>query len=73
MASFELNKAEENTLKILKDSIKVLYGDESIGDVKYLITNSGIGLKVEVVITSKKRLFRLFTPIKKDITDYDCW
>jgi hypothetical protein len=70
MASFNLNEIEEKNLKTLKDSIKVLYGDESIGDMNYFITHTGIGVKVEVIIMSKKREF---IPIKKDITDYDSW
>ena len=70
MANFNLNEVEEKTLKILMDSIKVLYGDDAISDVKYLVTHTGIGLNVEVIITSKKKLF---IPIKKDITDYDSW
>lgn len=70
MASFELNEVEKQNQKTLIDSIKVLYGNDVEYKVQYVITHTGIGLNVEVVISSKKRVF---IPIKKDITDYDSW
>ena len=70
MASFELNEVEKQNQKTLIDSIKVLYGDDVEYKVQYVITHTGIGLNVKVVIISKKRVF---IPIKKDITDYDSW
>ena len=70
MALFELNEVEKQNQKTLIDSIKVLYGDDVEYKVQYLITHTGIGLNVQVVIISKKRVF---IPIKKDITDYDSW
>ncbi len=69
MAEFKLNNVEEKTLKNLIDSIKVLYGDVKY-DVKYLMSHAGIGVHVDVIITSEERVF---LPIKKDITDYDSW
>ena len=70
MAEFNLNNVEEKSLKELIDSIKVLYGDDVKYDVKYLMSHTGIGVHVNVIITSEKRVF---LPIKKDITDYDSW
>lgn len=70
MAAFEINEVEEKTLKNLIDSIKVLYGDDVKYDVKYLMSHTGIGVHVDVIITSNEKLF---IPIKKDITDYDSW
>lgn len=70
MASFELNEVEKQNQKTLIESIKVLYGNDVEYKVQYVITHTGIGLNVEVVISSKKRVF---IPIKKDITDYDSW
>lgn len=70
MAEFKLNEVEEKTLKKLIDSIKVLYGDDVKYGVKYLMSHTGIGVHVDVIITSDEKLF---IPIKKDITDYDSW
>lgn len=70
MAEFKLNNVEEKSLKELIDSIKVLYGDNVKYDVKYLMSHTGIGVHVDVIITSEKKVF---LPIKKDITDYDSW
>lgn len=70
MGSFELNDVEKKNQKTLVDSIKALYGDDVEYKVQYLITHTGIGLNIEVIITSKKRVF---LPIRKDITDYDSW
>ena len=70
MASFELNEVEKQNQKTLIESIKVLYGNDVEYKVQYVITHTGIGLNVEVVISSKKRVF---IPIKKDITDYGSW
>ena len=70
MASFELNEIEKQNQKTLIDSIKVLYGEDVEYKTQYVITHTGIGLNVEIVIISKKRVF---IPIKKDITDYDSW
>jgi hypothetical protein len=70
MGNFELNDVEKENQKILIDSIKTLYGDDVEYKVQYLITHTGIGLNIEIIITSKKRKF---IPIRKDITDYDSW
>jgi hypothetical protein len=70
MGVFELNEVEKGIQKTLVDSIKVLYGDDVDYNVQYLITHTGIGLNVEIIITSTKKVF---LPIKKDITDYSSW
>jgi hypothetical protein len=70
MGHFELNEVEKENQKTLEDSIKILYGDDVEYKVQYLITHTGIGLNIEVIITSKKRVF---LPIRKDITDYNSW
>ena len=70
MGHFELNEVEKENQKTLVDSIKILYGDDVEYKVQYLITHTGIGLNIEVIITSKKRVF---LPIRKDITDYNSW
>jgi len=70
MGNFELNEVEKKNQKTLVDSIKVLYGDDVEYKVQYLISHTGIGLNVEVVITSPKKVFMT---IRKDITDYNSW
>jgi hypothetical protein len=70
MGNFELNEVEKENQKTLVDSIKVLYGDDVEYKVQYLISHTGIGLYVEIIITSAKKVF---LPIKKDITDYNSW
>lgn len=70
MGHFELNDVEKENQKTLIESVKVLYGDDVEYKIQYLITHTGIGLNVEIIITSKKREFQ---PIRKDITDYDSW
>jgi hypothetical protein len=70
MGNFELNEVEKENQKTLVDSIKVLYGDDVDYKVQYLISHTGIGLNVEVVITSPKIVFMT---IRKDITDYNSW
>lgn len=70
MASFNLNEVEKENEKTLIDSIKVLYGNDIEYKKQYVVIYTGIGLHVDIIITSKKRLF---IPIKKDITDYDSW
>jgi hypothetical protein len=70
MGVFELNEVEKENQKTLVDSIKVLYGDDVEYKVQYLITHTGIGINVKIIIMSTKRVF---LPIEKDITDYNSW
>lgn len=70
MGIFELNEVEKENQKSIIDSIKVLCGDDVDYNIQYIITNTGIGLKIEVIVMSKKRVFM---PIRKDITDYGSW
>jgi hypothetical protein len=70
MGNFELNEVEKENQNILIDSIKTLYGDDIEYKIQYLISHTGIGLNVRVIISSKKRKFQ---PIEKDITDYNSW
>lgn len=70
MASFILNEVEKENQKAIIDSIKVLCGEDVEYNIQYIVVYSGIGVKVEIIVSSKKRTF---LPIRKDITDYDCW
>jgi hypothetical protein len=70
MASFILNEVEKENQKAIIDSIKVLCGEDIEYNIQYIVVYSGIGVKVEIIVSSKKRVFM---PIRKDITDYDCW
>lgn len=70
MGYFGLNDVEEENRNTLINSIKVLYGDDVGYKIQYFMSPTGIGIKIEVIITSEKRLF---LPIRKDITDYNCW
>ena len=70
MASFILNEVEKENQKAIIDSIKVLCGEDVEYNIQYIIAYSGIGVKVEIIVSSKKKVFM---PIRKDITDYDCW
>jgi hypothetical protein len=56
MGGFELNEVEKENQKTLVDSIKVLYGDDIDYEVQYLISHTGIGLYVEIIITSTKKV-----------------
>jgi len=70
MGNFELNELEKENQKTLVDSIKVLYGDDVEYKVQYLISHTGIGLNVKIIIMITKRVF---LTIEKDITDYNSW
>lgn len=70
MASFILNEVEKENQKAIIDSLKTLCGEDVEYTIQYIVVYSGIGVKVEIIVSSKKRVFM---PIRKDITDYGCW
>lgn len=69
MADFNLNEVEKENEKAVIDAIKVVYGEDINYKIQYLITHTGIGLNVELIVDSHK----IGIPIRKDITDYDSW
>lgn len=67
MASFELNKIEEERLSEAIKAVKTLYGEDVDYKITYCFTPTGIGDNIRVIIKLGEVV------IEKDITDYDSW